>query len=57
MAENADITETFFKHQAFQSVLQALKDRKVLKYFRSLSVGFDLPHLIIPGYLNSLPDY
>lgn len=47
MSENAEITETFFKHRAFQSVLQALKDPKVLKHFRSLSVCFDLLHLVV----------
>jgi hypothetical protein len=57
MAENADITETFFKHQAFRPVLQALKDPKILQYFRSLSVCLELQHLVIVEYLNSPPDY
>ena len=57
MSENADITETFLKHQAFRPVLQALKDPKILRHFRSLSVCFDLLHLIIVEYLNSPPDY
>ena len=57
MSENADITETFFKHQAFRSVLQALKDPNVLKHFRSLSVCFNLLHLVITEYLNLPPGY
>lgn len=52
MSESADITETFFKHRAFQSILQALKDPKVLKHFRSLSVCFDLRQLVVLEYLN-----
>ena len=57
MSENADITETLFKHQAFRPVLQALKDPKILRHFRSLSVCFDLLHLVIVKYLNSPPDH
>ena len=57
MSEHTDITEAFLKHQAFRPVLQALKDPKVLKHFRSLSVCFDLLHLVIVEYLKSPPDY